>query len=280
MNLYEFVTNILNSSGKSNRRAHELGYTSNREYEDTLLMLFMAAQKLGYCGLNCYYSKGSRGIDTVRIFKLDFTKKIESLQLEIQKKQTELDNLTREKVVQETKGIVSELLRDFPNHTRALSIIKARMGMLEKFFSDMKESDKYKILLIKSLAYQTAHQIGQIECCADADASQVALMYIFSTVREVLNNKVNSEECAIEFTQSYIKGILPEESYAPELVEEQIDARFESRQQFLKNMIAHYKTDVEQIQRKQIVADTVMELLTTVYYIPSNWTIETVDDTF
>jgi hypothetical protein len=177
MNLYEFVTNFLDRSVKNNNRAHELGYTSNREYEDTLLMLFMAAQKLGYCGLNCYYSKGSRDIDTVRIFKLDFTKKIESLQLEIQKKQTELDNLTREKVVQETKGIVSELLRDFPNHTRALSTIKARMGMLEKFFSDMKESDEYKILLIKSLAYQ----IETTDTCETADAAQVVLMYIFST---------------------------------------------------------------------------------------------------
>ena len=151
------------------------------------------------------------------------------------------------------------------------------MGLLEKFFNDMKESDEYKILLIKSLAYQTAHQVAQIECCADADAAQVALMYVFSTVREVLNSKANSEECAIEFTQSYVN---PEESYAPELVEEQIDARFESRQQFLKNMIAHYKTDIDQFKRKQIVADTVMELLTSVYHIPPNWTIETVDDIF
>lgn len=276
MNLYEFVTNFLDRSVKNNNRAHELGYTSNREYEDTLLMLFMAAQKLGYCGLNCYYSKGSRDIDTVRIFKLDFTKKIESLQLEIQKKQTELDNLTREKVVQETKGIVSELLRDFPNHTRALSTIKARMGMLEKFFSDMKESDEYKILLIKSLAYQ----IETTDTCETADAAQVVLMYIFSTVREVLNNKANSEECAIEFTQSYVKGLLPEEGYALELVEEQIDTRFASRQQFLKNMIAHYETDIDQFKRKQIVADTVMGLLTSVYLIPSNWTVETVDDIF
>lgn len=302
MNLYDLVTNCLsrtagkrNNSNDFNLSENELNYLSNREYEDTLLMLFMAAKHSGYCGLNCYYSKGSQDIDTVRIYRLNFTKKIESLQQEIQKKQTELDNLSREEVAKEVERTAKVLLSELPKHIHNSNAILARIKILDTFLKDIKENDEYKILLIKSLAYQVA-QLAPVESCADADAAQIAIMYLFSTVREALQNRLRSEECSIEYTESYVKGIsksVPELANSPlglgnaglgnaglEILEEKVQESLESRERFLKNMISCYETELAQLRRRQLTSDTILDLLTTVFYVPSNWTIETVDDVF
>lgn len=320
MNLSEYIQEHLykvphkSSAAAADSRHTEINYVSNREYEDTLLMLFLAAKNHGYCGLNCYYNRGSRDINTVRILKLDFTKKIESLQTQIQKKQAELANLSREDSVRQVQNLVKGLLRTLPDNICTLNAVKARMGMLEKFFSDIKESEEYKILLIKSLA----HQVAQVESCSDADAAQIAVMDLFSTVRDALKNKMDMAECDIEFTQSYVKGIGPDLlslvlTDSPksnldtvtagdtthdasssqindldldtvidtsETIREQIEKRFESSQNFLKRSIESYENEIEQFRRKQFTADTIMDLLTTVFYIPRHWTIEVLDDAF